>query len=197
MSTNYPPPPPTLGDAGYEAAGDPTDVRGKRIGAVFIDFAVLIIPYLLITFAFLEKRTDISSCDQLDNSLKTCFELGDDFYVATDGRVFASQLVSALLGIAYYVILQGQTGWTVGKLLVGIRTVKADGAICGIPKAFLRYLPLLIPVLIPAVGPLLGSLVGIAEFILILAHRRRQRMGDLLAKTYVIAKDAVGRPVPA
>ncbi len=195
MSTSPPPPPPD--PVNLQAGGsDPTDVRGRRIGAVFIDLAVLILPYVLITFAFLEKRTDISSCDQVDGSLKSCFQLGDDYYVATDGRVIATQLMGALLGIAYFVVLQGLTGWTIGKKLVGIRVVNAAGAICGLAKAFVRYLPFLIPALIPAVGPILGIFIVIAEFILILAHARRQRIGDLIAKTYVIGKDAVGWPVP-
>jgi uncharacterized RDD family membrane protein YckC len=195
MSTSPPPPPPNPMNV-ENAGSDPTDVRGRRIGAVFIDVAVLLIPIILINFAFLEKRSDLPSCEQVDGTLKSCFQLGDNYYVATDGRVLASQAVGALLGIAYFVVLQGLTGWTVGKKLVGIRVVNAAGAICGLGKAFVRYLPFLIPALIPAVGPFLGILIVIAEFILILAHARRQRIGDLIAKTFVIRQDAVGWPVP-
>ncbi len=176
---------------------DPTNVRGRRIGAVFIDAAVLAIPSILILAWALEKRTDVTSCDQIQASLKTCLLLGDDVYAATDDRVIGWQLLSALLAVTYYVILQGFTGWTVGKRLVGIRVVDADGTICGIPRGFIRYLPLFIPALIPGVGPILGFLVGITEFVLILAHRRHQRMGDLFARTFVVRQSAVGRPVPA
>lgn len=186
--------PSTAAPDGRDA--DPTNVRGRRIGAVFIDFAILLIPSVLIAFAFLEKRTDVSACNQVVASLKSCLTVGDDVYVATGGRVFAWQAVSGLLGVAYFVLLQGRAGWTPGKRMVGVRVVDATGAVCGIPRAFVRYLPLLVPALIPAVGPFLGGLIALAEFILILAHRRHQRMGDLFAKTFVVRQDAVGHPIP-
>jgi len=193
MSTSAPLPP----YAATEGLGpDPTNVRGRRIGAVFIDFAILLIPSVLIAFAFLEKRTDVTSCNQVVASLKSCLTAGGDVYVATGGRVFAWQAVSALLGVAYYVLWQGSTGWTPGKRMVGVRVVDASGAVCGTPRALVRYLPLLVPALIPAVGPLLGGLIALAEFILILAHRRHQRMGDLFAKTFVVRQEAVGHTIP-
>lgn len=193
MSTSAPLPP----HAATEGLGsDPTAVRGRRIGAVFIDFAILLIPSVLIAFAFLEKRSDVTDCSQVAATLKTCLTVGDSVYVATDGRVFAWQVVSALLGVAYYVLLQGRTGWTPGKRMVGVRVVDAAGAVCGTSRAFVRYLPLLVPALIPAVGPFIGGLIALVEFILILAHRRHQRMGDLFAKTFVVRQEALGHPIP-
>jgi RDD family len=175
---------------------DPTNVRGKRIGAVFIDAALLILPSLVIAFSFLKERTDVTSCANVEASFKSCLELGDRLYVATGGRLVAWQLTAALLGVLYYVVLQGKTGWTPGKRMVGIRVVTGDGAICGIPKAFVRYLPFLIPALIPAVGFIFGALLALVEFILILAQRRHQRLGDLFAKTYVVGQESAGRPIP-
>lgn len=174
---------------------DPTNVRGRRIGAVFIDIAVLLIPSLIIAFAFLEKQSDLTSCDQVTASLKACFSAGDDFYVATGGRLLGWQLVNVLLGVVYFVVLQGRTGWTVGKLAVGIRVVDASGSVCGVSQALVRYLPFLVPALIPILGSILGFVIAVVEFVLILAHNRRQRMGDLFAKTFVIRQDAVGHPV--
>jgi uncharacterized RDD family membrane protein YckC len=193
MSTSPSLPPQAVTDA---PGSDPTDVRGRRIGAVFIDFAILLIPSVLISFAFLEKRTDVSACNQVVANFKSCLTVGDNVYVATGGRLFAWQAFSALLGVVYFVLLQGRTGWTPGKRIVGVRVVDAAGAVCGTPRAFVRYLPLLVPALIPAVGPLLGGLIALAEFILILAHRRHQRMGDLFAKTFVVREEAVGHPIP-
>lgn len=192
MSSNDPQHPSMAGDPNP----DPTDVRGRRIGAYFIDFAVLLIPSIFITFFFLEKRADAATCDDINANLELCFAIGDDIFAATDGRVVAMQFFTALLGIAYFVFLQGSSGWTVGKRLVGIRVVNESGAVCGIPKAFVRYLPLLVPALIPGAGWLLGGLIAIVEFILILSHKRHQRMGDLMAKTFVVRQDAVGAPVP-
>lgn len=172
-------------------------MSGRRIGAAAIDVALLILPSLVIQFLFLEERTDIASCADVRASLQTCFELGDRIFVATGGRMIAWQLTAALLGLLYYVVLQGRTGWTPGKRIVGIRVVSGDGAICGLRRAFVRYLPLLLPALIPVVGFVFGAVVALVEFVLILAHRRHQRMGDLFAKTYVVAQEAVGNPVPA
>ena len=197
MSSDNPPSLPPVAPGAPDPDSDPTNVRGRRIGAVFIDFALLLIPLFVIFFASLEKRTDVTSCDQIEASLKSCLTLGNDVYAATGGQVVGYQLMSALLAVAYYVILQGMTGWSLGKRMVGIRVVDATGAVCGIPRAFVRYLPFLIPALIPAVGPILGGLIALAEFILILAHRRHQRMGDLMAKTYVVRREAVGQPVLA
>ena len=180
-----------------ESWNDPTTVRGKRIGAAFIDGALLILPSLVIAFSFLEERTDLTSCEQVSASFKSCLTVGDSLYVATGGRLVAWQLAAAVLGVLYYVVLQGKTGWTPGKRMVGIRVVDGNGAICGMRRAFVRYLPFLVPALIPAVGFIFGALIALAEFILILAHRRHQRMGDMFAKTYVIRQDAVGNPVPA
>ena len=197
MSSDTPPSLSPVAAGAPDLDPDPTNVRGRRIGAVFIDFAVLLIPLFVIFFASLEKRTGVTSCDQIEASLKSCLTLGNDVYAATGSQVVGYQLMSALLALAYYVILQGMTGWSLGKRMVGIRVVNATGAVCGIPRAFVRYLPFLIPALIPAVGPILGGLIALAEFILILAHRRHQRMGDLMAKTYVVRREAVGQPVPA
>lgn len=180
-----------------EPWNDPTNVRGKRIGAVFIDAALLILPSLVIAFSFLKERADLTSCEQVSASFKSCLEVGDRLYVATGGRLIAWQLTAVLLGLLYYVVLQGKTGWTPGKRMVGIRVVDGNGAICGMRRAFVRYLPFLVPALIPAVGFIFGALIALAEFILILAHRRHQRMGDLFAKTYVVSQSAVGSQVPA
>jgi uncharacterized RDD family membrane protein YckC len=171
---------------------DPTNVRGSRIGAALLDVLVLLVPYVVIAFLFLEKRDDITSCDQITASLKTCVGSGDNFYVATDGRVLAWQVLNVLLGVAYFVFFQGRTGWTVGKRAVGVRVVDGDGGVCGLKRAFIRYLPFLVPALIPVVG----ALIALVEFILILAHPRHQRMGDIFAKTFVVRQEAVGRRVP-
>lgn len=194
MSTD---PPVTQSDVAHRGAehSDPTNVRGRRIGAVFIDIAVLLIPSIVIAFAFLEKQSGLTSCDQVTANLKACFSTGDNLYLATGGRLLGWQLVNVLLGLAYFVVLQGRTGWTVGKLAVGIRVVDASGSSCGVARACVRYLPFLVPAVIPILGSILGFVIAIVEFVLILAHNRHQRMGDIFARTFVIRQDAVGHPV--
>ena len=94
----------------------------------------------------------------------------------------APALFMFLLMFLYYVLFEALAQGTPGKLLSGLRVVRAeDGGRIGLPEAILRTLlrmvdafPYLVPYLVAAVvvGPL----------------KRNQRVGDLVAKTLVIRK---------
>lgn len=96
-----------------------------------------------------------------------------------------------MLAFLYWSVLPGITGWTLGKVAVGIRVANERGEVpAGIGRNLLRqivgiadYFPYFIP--------------GLVGFIVALADGQNRRLGDMAAKTYVIRKDAVGRPVPA
>lgn len=83
--------------------------------------------------------------------------------------------------IVYYIVLEGVYGWTIGKLVLCIRVVDKDGNMPGITKASLRTLLRGVEV-----NPLL--LGGVPAGIIVLLSKKRQRLGDLLAETYVIRK---------
>ncbi|GAA0815074.1 RDD family protein [Spirilliplanes yamanashiensis] len=79
--------------------------------------------------------------------------------------------------VAYYVVLEGFTGRTVGKLVTGIRVVDAEtggrpGLLSGIARTALRI-----------VDGLLGYLVAL---IIVVNSDRRRRLGDMAAKTLVV-----------
>jgi uncharacterized RDD family membrane protein YckC len=176
------------------APSDPTAVVGRRVGAALIDGAIVLGPGLAIASSQFEYQ-DVADtsfadgtdyCDAYTEEVGGfCMNLGDTVYFAEDGGGIAD-LVLLGLALAMYVILQGLTGWTVGKRLVGIRCVKADGTPPGIGRAAARWVLWLIDML-----PCLG-LVGFITSLTTVGHRR---VGDMAASTYVVRADTAGRPV--
>lgn len=177
---------------------DPTAVFGRRTLAVLIDIALLAIPFvLLLTAAFeyieeenLPVRDGQEFCDRLVDQDVACIDFTD-----VDGRVyFADDLGNGawlvLWGGAFLldVLLQAFTGWTPGKLITGIRTVREDGRPPGLLKAFVRWLLWIVdgfPYFIPG---LVGFIVGLTT----VGHRR---VGDMAAKTFVVRRADAGSPV--
>lgn len=91
----------------------------------------------------------------------------------------ASQGVFLIIFITYFSTLEWLTGQTIGKKIVGIRVIgQVDHGnpsfISAISRNVLRYVDY-IPYLFPIIG-----------VVLILATKKRQRLGDLVAKTYVV-----------
>lgn len=173
-------------------AADPTAVFGRRVGAFVIDSLVVSVPGVAIASTGF-KTFDASSagldgtdfCDEfLEQADGSCFAFGDTVYFS-DGFSGAS-LAPLGLSILLLVVVQGLTGWTVGKLLLGLRTVKEDGSVVGVGKAFVRWLLLIVDSL-----PCLG-LVGLITAGTSTGHRR---VGDMAAKTYVVRADRAGGPV--
>jgi uncharacterized RDD family membrane protein YckC len=99
---------------------------------------------------------------------------GGAFSFSLDGAEFALHVALALL---YYLVLEATIGQTVGKLLVGLRVVRAGGGRPNVWKVATRTLVRVVDWL-PAL-----YLVG---FIAMLATgARRQRLGDLAADTRI------------
>jgi uncharacterized RDD family membrane protein YckC len=87
--------------------------------------------------------------------------------------------LSTLIFFLYFILLEGYLGQTVGKMLLGIQVVREDtGEIPGLGAATIRTLLRLI-------DGLFGYLVG---FIAVVASLKRQRIGDMAARTLVIRK---------
>lgn len=83
----------------------------------------------------------------------------------------------ALLGTLYWFLLEGLWGVTLGKKLVGIKVVDEQGNVPGLVKSLIRNLLRIIDQL-----PTL-YIIGI---ILIYTNDDNQRLGDMLADTYVV-----------
>jgi len=168
---------------------------GRRIGAFFIDAAVVIVVFLVFFFPFATKRT-VAETDALpgcnrkfeDRSQVECdnraiIQLDDDVYEADIGPTAGLNIVFSLL---YFGVLQGLTGATLGKLATGIRVVDANGTIANIGKSLIRWIVFLVD------GPFSLYACGLFTSLFTKGHRR---LGDMAAGTYVVAQASVGRPV--
>jgi uncharacterized RDD family membrane protein YckC len=93
-----------------------------------------------------------------------------------------------LLWVAYYAVLEGLFGATVGKRLAGVRVTDLEGRPIGWQGAILRNLGRLLDAL-----PFLYLLGGI----LTLSSRQHQRLGDRFARTLVVPAAAVAGPRPS
>ena len=103
-----------------------------------------------------------------------------------EGDVGLTVAISVALIFLYFGLLEGIVGATLGKFATGIRVVKEDGSIQGVPKSLVRWIVFLVD------GPLSLFLCGIITSATSSGHRR---LGDMSAQTYVVAKDAVGHPI--
>jgi uncharacterized RDD family membrane protein YckC len=161
----------------------PTNVVGKRVGAFVID-ALIIWAVNAISWFALTK-----------NFGGPCF--GGGIEINGDCRGFEAGsgnrpiwlLLTFLVPVAYYWILQGLTGKTAGKAALGIKVVNAQGQPPGIGRAALRS----ILAIVDAFPYLIPYLVG---FITALNSKRNQRVGDMAANTFVVDKNYEG-PVPS
>ncbi|WP_162448573.1 RDD family protein [Phytoactinopolyspora mesophila] len=172
---------------------DPRKALPRRIAAFVID----VIPGFVLFWSLVialgteigqRSGTNITMRFEVVNGQVTA-ELFGTLYHLEGGE---ATLVS-LIGLAYWVLVlvvwQGLTGRTIGKSVMAIRTVNAAGRPCGIGRAAVRWIFLAVdafPFIIP-------MLVG---FITAAASQDRQRVGDRVAKTWVVHADAVGQPVP-
>jgi uncharacterized RDD family membrane protein YckC len=178
-------------------ATDPTAVLGRRVVAALIDAALILIPtFVLVTASFeyldvdsLDRTAEQYCEDYMDQVGGFCVNLAD-----VNDRVYFSDGTGAGVPAFYWgstflllVVVQGLTGWTIGKLVTGIRTVREDGRVPGIGKAFVRWLLWIVDAF-PYFVPLLG-------FILALTTQGHRRVGDMAAKTFVVRRSAAGAPI--
>ena len=174
---------------------DPTNVMGRRIAAWFIDIVIPSIVAIAVGYiVFIGAATKISGVStdyctfppRPTNS--ACLQFGSDAYIGTDDDVRAAFTVGGLIylvGALNLFVVQGLTGATVGKHMVGLRVVKADGSVAGFGSNALRTLLLI-------VDQFFCALVGL---ITALATHPHRRVGDMAAGTFVVAKQSAGTPI--
>ncbi|QYK70109.1 RDD family protein [Paenibacillus sp. S02] len=91
----------------------------------------------------------------------------------------ASRCILLIAFFSYYLLLEGYTGYTLGKFVFRIKVVNGEGKPPGFLKSLIRTLLRLIDT-----NPLLMG--GIPAGISVLVTASRQRIGDLAAGTYVV-----------
>jgi uncharacterized RDD family membrane protein YckC len=93
--------------------------------------------------------------------------------------------IVALVGIGYLIyqlMLLSQNGWTLGKKIVGIKIVRADGSKATVGRIF--GLRMLVPGLIGAI-PFVGIVFVLVDSLMIFTERR-QTLHDRICDTIVI-----------
>lgn len=172
---------------------DPRRVLGRRVGAYAID-ALIGFGISLILFFALAERIDKPplldgevACDLIESSesASLCFAGGDTLYYATDSQAALIFLIPVGYWFLLNGIVQGLTGATIGKAILGLRVVDEQGAICGIPKALGRTIVGIVDSLPTAMG--VGFLVAVNR-------SDRRRLGDMAARTNVVRTFDVGSP---
>jgi serine/threonine protein kinase/uncharacterized RDD family membrane protein YckC len=126
------------------------------------------------------------ACDRaVAEGAASCIPVGTSIYVAgeTPWRTWLTPpIVAAMLGV----LLQGVTGVTPGKLVVDLRTVRADGRHPGTGRALLRWVLWVVDAA-PWCFPLFG-------FVAVTSSRGQRRLGDRAAGTFVIPRPFVPKP---
>lgn len=184
--------------AALQPISDPTAVFGRRVVATLIDGVVVFVPTIAAVTAQFEYLSvdqlggvdPQQYCDQYTQQQQglcvNTSEVNDRVYFS-DGGMAGGGMVFWGLGFLLLVVVQGFTGWTIGKLLTGIRVVRADGRPPGFGKALVRWLLWLVDGQ-PLGLPLVGFITGLTTT----GHRR---VGDMVAKTFVVRASAAGAPV--
>jgi uncharacterized RDD family membrane protein YckC len=139
------------------ATGD-VHVTGRRVLAIIVDGLVLGVLFWVMSLIF---GTSSAEGGMASASLGT---LGTLLYL--------------ILAFAYFTLLEGNRGQTLGKMLLGIKVVREDnGEVPGLGAAAIRTVLRLIDVL---------PFAYIVGYISILVTSKNQRLGDMAANTLVV-----------
>ncbi len=170
---------------------DPTAVMMRRTVAFVID-VVLTTAVIAIAFVSLARSTEVPSylhnaCDiaRIGSKVSNCVQIGNTIYTLEGGDVALVWLSGLAVSVLNLVLLQGATGGTVGKHALALRVVDANGQPCGFGRAVVRWLLLV-------VDAFFCFLVGLVTA---LSTKGHQRVGDLVAKTYVVSARDLGVPL--
>jgi uncharacterized RDD family membrane protein YckC len=137
------------------------DVTGRRIAAALIDAAIMGILLVVIAKAFGNEQASSYS-----------------LWAETSGR---PRTLFFLLAFAYFFGTELVWAQTLGKRVMKLRVVRADGTKAAAGPVFLRNVVRLVDWL-----PFLYVVGGITVFA---TGQRRQRLGDMAAKTKIVADD--------
>lgn len=136
-----------------------THVTGRRVVATIIDGLVFGVAYWLLALAFGDIRTEGEAANWVAN------------------LPVAASIAYGLFVVGYYLLLEGLLGQTLGKLAVGIKVVaEATGQAPGIAAVAIRTLLRLID----------GLFSYAVALVSVLASAKRQRLGDMAARTLVV-----------
>jgi uncharacterized RDD family membrane protein YckC len=157
----------------------PTKVVGRRIVAYLVDILIFAAIVAAAWFALTTQKS--GSCPTGGGGI----DIGDNcrgFYSGDDAKRAIWFAVILLAWLTLFAILPGVKGTSPGKAAVGVRVVNEEGN----PPGFLRGL---------VRGLFLAIDAGLVGLIVALVSQRNQRLGDMVAGTFVVDKGAVGATV--
>jgi uncharacterized RDD family membrane protein YckC len=147
------------------ASGTPTatavdvHVTGRRVLATIVDGVLLGLLFFVMSMLFGSSSAE-----------------GGQVNASLNGLPFLMYLV---LVVAYYVLMEGYLGQTVGKMLLGIKVVReGTGEVPGLQGAAIRTVLRIVD----------GFFFYLVAFISVLASAKNQRLGDMVANTLVVKK---------
>ena len=133
---------------------------GRRVVATLVDYLIFAVVGTAIAYFF--------------GTIAVHDALGLEVHVG--GVAWA---VWTVMIAAYYVLMEGYLGQTVGKMLVGIKVVKeGSGEVPGLKAAAIRTLLRLVD----------GLASYLVAFVAVQVTPERQRLGDMAAHTLVVHK---------
>src|SRR4051794_1222590 len=109
---------------------DPTNVVGRRVLALLIDGLLLTILFAVVFLLFADSQ-------EATGSNRINVTIGDTHYGVGGGKAALLYGLELLINFIYFVVIQGRTGATIGKALLGIRVQQEDG---DFPPGILRCL---------------------------------------------------------
>ena len=91
----------------------------------------------------------------------------------------ATLAVVGVVGFIYYWLGEGLLGVTLGKAIAGVRIINENGSPCGLGPSLIRNILRIID----------GLFLYLVGYFIALFSRLRQRLGDHLARTFVVEKE--------
>jgi uncharacterized RDD family membrane protein YckC len=134
-------------------------VTGRRVVATLVDGIVLGVVFAVMSMLFGSSSAQ-----------------GGQVSASLEGF---SALVYFVVVFAYYILMEGYLGQTVGKMLLGIKVVREEtGEVPGLGGAAIRTVLRIID----------GLFFYLVAFISVLASGKNQRLGDMVAHTLVVRR---------
>lgn len=172
---------------------DPTDVMGRRIGAYLLDglvtmviMAVILVPTVLSSFEEAPAgtlRCPVPGEPRVTGEPTFCSESGGTVRYLPAGEAESLQTFGVVTSLGssllLNVLLQGLTGATIGKLIVGLRVVNAKGQNAGIGRCLIRTVLLIVD----------SAFCAIIGLVTAFNSKGHKRVGDMVAGTIVIGRD--------
>jgi uncharacterized RDD family membrane protein YckC len=155
---------------------DPTRVITRRAVAIAID-ALLITLLPVLTVLVVGHASTVHACPDRLPKGHTCVAWRGNGVMVENGSVLLFVACFLVLYVAVFVVVQGRTGASPGKALLGVRVIDAHGAKPGFTRSAVRALAWVID------GITLLVPIALWSAWFTPGHRR---VGDLLAGTLVV-----------